>query len=154
MNTGNNIHIRPMTVDDLEQVCEVEKKSFRIPWTREAFNNELTQNHFARYAVVETDDRVIGYCGMWMIVDEAHITNIALLPEYRGRGIGEHLLKDMIRLAQMLGCNRMTLEVRVSNRLAQRLYEKMGFVIKGKRPKYYTDNMEDAYIMWVELNEQ
>jgi ribosomal-protein-alanine N-acetyltransferase len=151
MNNEQGFHFRNMRLDDLDEVCQVEKKSFPTPWSREAFHNELTQNHFARYMVVEMEGKVVGYCGMWLIVDEAHITNLALLPDFRGKGIGESLLKEMMRMAQWFGTKKMTLEVRVSNESAQRLYEKLGFEKRGTRPNYYTDNMEDAFIMWVDF---
>jgi ribosomal-protein-alanine N-acetyltransferase len=153
MNKQQGYHFRSMRLDDIDEVCQIEKQSFQKPWSREAFQNELTQNHFAQYAVVVLDGKVVGYCGMWLIVDEAHITNIALLPDFRGKGIGENLLKEMMRIAQWFGTKKMTLEVRVSNEAAQRLYEKLGFEKSGIRPKYYMDNMEDAIIMWVDLNE-
>jgi ribosomal-protein-alanine N-acetyltransferase len=146
-----SMEIRRMRLEDVDHILEVEKQSFTTPWSREAFQNELTQNHFAHYVVVEMDGEIIGYCGMWMIVDEAHITNIALLPEYRGRGMGETLLRGMMQAAKTYGAKKMTLEVRVSNVAAQKLYEKLGFEQQGVRPNYYTDNMEDAYIMWVDL---
>lgn len=150
-NGEASIEIRRMRLEDVDQVLLVEKQSFATPWSREAFVNELTQNHFAHYVIIELDGELIGYCGMWIIVDEAHITNVALLPEYRGKGFGETVLRGMMRAARAYGAQKMTLEVRVSNEVAQRLYRKLGFEEHGIRPNYYTDNMEDAYIMWVNL---
>lgn len=140
-----------MTVDDLDDVMEVEVNSFTVPWSREAFFNELTKNQFAQYLVVEVDQKVVGYCGVWIIVDEAHITNIALLPEYRGMKLGEALMAKVMELAREMGALRMTLEVRVSNNRAQNLYRKFGFEEGAIRKQYYTDNMEDALVMWVNL---
>lgn len=140
-----------MTVDDLDQVMEVEVNSFTIPWSREAFFNELTKNQFARYLIVEVDQKVVGYCGVWIIIDEAHITNIALLPEYRGLKLGEALMGKVMELAREMGALRVTLEVRVSNERAQNLYRKFGFEEGAIRKQYYTDNMEDALVMWVNL---
>ena len=140
-----------MTVDDLDEVMEVEVNSFTIPWSREAFFNELTKNQFAQYLIVEVDQKVVGYCGVWIIVDEAHITNIALLPEYRGLKLGEALMAKVMELAREIGAIRMTLEVRVSNMRAQNLYRKFGFEEGAIRKQYYTDNMEDAIVMWVNL---
>lgn len=148
---GSELVFRGMKLDDLEDVLQVEKESFPTPWSREAFQNELTQNHFAHYMIAEMDGEMAGYCGMWMIVDEAHITNIAVRPKFQGKKIGEQLLREMMKMAKWLGAARMTLEVRISNKIAQNLYAKLGFSLHGVRPKYYTDNMEDAYIMWVEL---
>ncbi|MCM3576009.1 ribosomal protein S18-alanine N-acetyltransferase [Mesobacillus subterraneus] len=148
---NNTITFRNMTVDDLDEVMEVELKSFTVPWSKEAFFNELTKNQFAHYLIVEVDQRVVGYCGVWIIIDEAHITNIALLPEYRGMKLGEALMAKVMELARELGAMRMTLEVRVSNERAQNLYRKFGFEEGAIRKQYYTDNMEDAIVMWVNL---
>ncbi|WP_226679454.1 ribosomal protein S18-alanine N-acetyltransferase [Mesobacillus jeotgali] len=148
---NKTITFRNMTVDDLDQVMEVEVNSFTIPWSREAFFNELTKNQFARYLIVEVDQKVVGYCGVWIIIDEAHITNIALLPEYRGLKLGEALMAKVMELAREMGALRVTLEVRVSNERAQNLYRKFGFEEGAIRKQYYTDNMEDALVMWVNL---
>ncbi|WP_113927133.1 ribosomal protein S18-alanine N-acetyltransferase [Bacillus sp. P14.5] len=145
--------IRLMSVEDLEDIMEVERESFTIPWTRDAFQNEIETNHFATYIVLEDKGRVIGYCGVWIIVDEAHITNIAVLPSYRGQGLGDKLLKSMIEIAKEMGARTMTLEVRVSNSPAQSLYRKFGFMDGGIRKSYYSDNQEDALVMWVKLYE-
>lgn len=148
---NKTITFRNMTVDDLDQVMEVEVNSFTIPWSREAFFNELTKNQFAQYLIVEVDQKVVGYCGVWIIIDEAHITNIALLPEYRGLKLGEALMGKVMELAREMGALRVTLEVRVSNERAQNLYRKFGFEEGAIRKQYYTDNMEDALVMWVNL---
>ncbi|WLR54946.1 ribosomal protein S18-alanine N-acetyltransferase [Mesobacillus subterraneus] len=148
---NKTITIRNMTVDDLDQVMEVEVNSFTIPWSREAFFNELTKNQFAQYLIVEVDQKVVGYCGVWIIIDEAHITNIAVLPEYRGLKLGGALMGKVMELAREFGVLRVTLEVRVSNGRAQKLYRKFGFEEGAIRKQYYTDNMEDALVMWVNL---
>lgn len=148
---NKTITFRNMTVDDLDEVMEVELKSFTVPWSKEAFFNELTKNQFAHYLIVEVDQKVVGYCGVWIIIDEAHITNIALLPEYRGMKLGEALMAKVMELAREMGALRMTLEVRVSNERAQNLYRKFGFEEGAIRKQYYTDNMEDAIVMWVNL---
>ncbi|HAQ06356.1 MAG TPA: ribosomal-protein-alanine N-acetyltransferase [Bacillus bacterium] len=148
---NKTITFRKMTEEDLIEVLEVEVNSFATPWSSEAFYNELTKNQFAHYLVVELDQKVVGYCGVWIIVDEAHITNIALLPEYRGMKLGEALLTKVIELARNQGALRMTLEVRVSNERAKALYRKFGFEDGAIRKQYYTDNLEDALVMWVNL---
>ncbi|SFJ73033.1 ribosomal protein S18-alanine N-acetyltransferase [Thermoflavimicrobium dichotomicum] len=147
------IAFRPMEVSDLPQILEVEMNSFSAPWPKQAFYNELVRNQFARYTVLTVNDKVVGYCGLWIILDEAHITNIAIHPDYRGRGLGKATLTYVMEMAKMLGATKMTLEVRVSNHIAQSLYKKLGFVPSGIRPKYYSDNQEDALIMWVTLND-
>lgn len=145
--------IRLMSVEDLDDIMEVETESFTIPWSRDAFFNEIETNHFATYIVIEDKGKVIGYCGVWIIVDEAHITNIAVLPSYRGQGLGDRLMESMIEIAKEMGAVTMTLEVRVSNTPAQTLYKKFGFAEGGIRKNYYSDNQEDALVMWVKLYE-
>lgn len=140
--------LRDMTVDDLAEVHEVERLSFPTPWSTNAFLRELTENIYADYIVAAVKGRVIGYAGMWVVIDEAHVTNIAVHPEYRGRGIGEQLLSELFVRAKARGARRMTLEVRPSNAVARHLYEKHGFVARGLRKGYYSDTGEDAIIMW------
>ncbi|KKC30367.1 ribosomal protein S18-alanine N-acetyltransferase [Caldanaerobacter subterraneus] len=140
--------IRPMTEDDIDEVMEIEKLSFTTPWSREAFVGEVTKNSCARYIVAEVDKKVVGYAGFWVVLDEGHITNIAVHPEYRGRGIGSRLMEGLIDLAKKNGITSMTLEVRESNLVAQNLYKKFGFKVLGRREGYYQDNNEDAIVMW------
>ncbi|MDA8352070.1 MAG: ribosomal protein S18-alanine N-acetyltransferase [Firmicutes bacterium] len=148
---GSGLEFRPMTLGDIPDVLQVERASFRTPWSRQAFYNELAYNQFAYYTVVILDGRVIGYGGMWLILEEAHITNIAIHPDYRGQGVGEKTLNYLMESARRSKALHMTLEVRVSNATAQRLYRKKGFEPTGIRPRYYSDNQEDAVIMWVKL---
>jgi ribosomal-protein-alanine N-acetyltransferase len=148
---GTTFSFRFMNLDDLDQIMLVEHESFTLPWSRVAFYNELVQNQFANYIVLEVDEKVVGYCGVWIVTDEAHITNIAILPEYRGRKLGEALLRRIMDLARGNGARTMTLEVRVSNNVAQSLYRKLGFEGGAIRKNYYTDNHEDALVMWVNL---
>ena len=140
-----------MRVKDIDAVLNIEHQSFTTPWSRESFYNELTNNQFAVYIVLEEDDQVVGYCGVWVVIDEAHITNIAILPEYRGRKWGEALLKKLVETSKKLGAIKITLEVRVSNLVAQALYRKLGFEDGAIRKRYYTDNQEDALVMWVNI---
>lgn len=148
------LEYRKMVLGDLDRVMEIEHRSFTLPWSREAYENELSTNHFASYLVACYEEQVVGYAGMWVILDEAHITNIAIDPAFRGRRLGERLMQEMMVQSMARGAERMTLEVRVSNLPAQRLYEKLGFVSHGVRKGYYTDNNEDAMIMWAELSPQ
>jgi ribosomal-protein-alanine N-acetyltransferase len=140
-----------MTIEDIPDIMVIEHESFTLPWSEGAFRNEMTLNHFARYLVMEVEGKPVGYCGMWTIVDEAHITNIAIRTAWRGQHLGVLLLREMMDWAVELGMIGMTLEVRVSNYVAQSLYNKMGFVPSGKRKDYYSDNHEDALIMWCDL---
>lgn len=138
----------PMTMADLDEVMEVEQASFTSPWSRQAFIRELSDNLYAHYIVARVNGHVVGYAGMWLVMGEAHVTNIAVRPEHRGRGYGETLLRRLMELAVTSEANRMTLEVRKSNLVAQKLYAKLGFTAQGLRKRYYTDTNEDAIIMW------
>lgn len=140
--------VRPMFVSDVDQVLMVETRSFATPWSRSAFYGELLENPRARYLVALDGRRVIGYIGLWLILDEAHVTNVAVHPDYRGRGIGRTLMTQAQRVATANGARRMTLEVRKSNNVAKNLYESLGYYSVGIRPGYYRDNNEDAIIMW------
>ncbi|ULO06635.1 ribosomal protein S18-alanine N-acetyltransferase [Paenibacillus sp. 19GGS1-52] len=142
---------RLMKVEDIPEILVIEREAFTMPWTEEAFRNELTHNHFAKYMVMELSNHIIGYAGMWAIVDEAHVTNIALLEAYRGRKWGDRLLDELMKTAAFLGMISITLEVRASNEIAQNLYRKKGFRSAGTRKGYYSDNREDALIMWADL---
>jgi [ribosomal protein S18]-alanine N-acetyltransferase len=146
-----SIVFRFMREEDIDQVLEIEHASFATPWSREAFYNELNMNKFAVYIVLEVDQKVVGYCGVWVVIDEAHVTNIAILPKYRGRKFGEALMQNLFDVAKTMGAKSMTLEVRVTNYVAQALYRKFGFQKGGLRKNYYTDNQEDALVMWVKL---
>jgi len=139
-----------MLKSDLDTVMDIENKCFSVPWTREALLLEIDKNRFARYLVAELDGIVMGYGGMWMIMDEAHITNIAVHPDHRGKGYGNFIVEGLIATAKKDGIIRLTLEVRRSNVVAQNLYKKYGFIFCGVRPGYYQDNQEDAIIMWKE----
>lgn len=141
----------PMSLIDLDGVMEVERLSFLTPWTRQDFLVELIQP-FAVYIVARRGEKVVGYGGMHVIADQAHVTNIAVHPDWRGQGLGERIMRRLIELAAKRGAERMTLEVRVSNTPARNLYEKLGFVtLPGAvRKGYYTDTGEDAIVMWKE----
>jgi ribosomal-protein-alanine N-acetyltransferase len=142
--------IEDMRLEDISAVQLVENASFPIPWPANAFRHELTQNKNAHYLVAKEGDHIVGYAGLWLSLDEAHITTFAVLPEYRRRKIGERMLLSIFERAERLGAEWLTLEVRASNLPAQRLYEKYGFRPAGIRRRYYSDNNEDAIIMWTE----
>lgn len=144
------VKINSMGQEHLDQVVEIENVSFPLPWKRDTFLFEILLNELADYIVALQNDQVIGYGGMWLILDEAHITNIAVDPVFRGRGVGKQILNELINRAAGRGVKQMTLEVRPSNHIACRLYRKFGFVEKGVRRRYYQDNNEDAIIMWLE----
>jgi ribosomal-protein-alanine N-acetyltransferase len=137
-----------MREEDLDGILEIEASSFPLPWSRTSFLNELYFNQFATYLVCCDAKQVIGYAGMWIILDEAHLTNVAVHPDFRGKGIGLKLALALIEAGITKGALRFTLEVRRSNVNAQSLYHKLGFKTTGVRKGYYSDNKEDALIMW------
>ncbi|AQS60158.1 ribosomal protein S18-alanine N-acetyltransferase [Desulforamulus ferrireducens] len=140
-----------MKLEHIPEVLAIEQVSFPTPWSQQAFTYEITQNNFAHYVVALEGEKVIGYAGMWLVLDEAHITNVAVHPNYRGKKLGLALMLEAMRQAILRGAVRMTLEVRPSNTVARELYKKLGFKEKGLRKRYYTDTNEDAIIMWVDL---
>lgn len=142
------IEIKAMKPEHVDEVMVVEKLSFTIPWSKNAFVEELTGNKFAAYIVAQVNGRVVGYAGMWKVLDEGHITNIAVHPAYRGKHIGRLLLENLMGMARESGISSMTLEVRRGNVVAQNLYTSCGFTTAGFRRGYYSDNGEDALIMW------
>jgi ribosomal-protein-alanine N-acetyltransferase len=141
------LRIEPMRVEDLPAVHAIERASFDSPWPADAYRSELETNRLAQYLVVRAADSIIAYAGMWLMVDEAHIITFAVHPIWRRQRIGERLLLALLDLAEDAGANEATLEVRLSNLAARRLYEKFGFRPVGLRPRYYSDNGEDALIM-------
>lgn len=170
MSDGQLLYvIQPMTLDDIDQVMAIERQAFPLPWSRTTYQHELSDNQHSYYHVVRENlpparpaslldqlrqrfqrSPVLGYSGFWLVVDEAHISTIAVAKAWRGRGLGEFLLLHMIECGLELGANFVTLEVRVGNHVAQALYHKYGFVVTGRRKHYYRDNGEDAFIMTVE----
>ncbi len=139
-----------MTVDDVPDVHRIERASFPVPWPDYAFRQELQTNRLAHYMVVRVLEETVAYGGLWMMVDEAHVTTFAVLPQWRRHGVGGRLLLEMTHLARDLGARVMTLEVRLSNAPARSLYQQFGFRPVGVRPRYYSDNGEDALIMTTE----
>ena len=138
-----------MTAADVDAVCAIEEATFARPWSRASIENELT-NSCARYVVLRRGGETVGYAGMWLVIDEAHVTNVAIRKDLRGQGLGEKLMRALIQLAADSGMIWMTLEVRRSNAAAQGLYRKLGFVDVGWRKRYYEDNGEDALLMGLE----
>ena len=143
------ITIGLMTLDDIEAVAAIEAATFRTPWSKNAFYREVTDNPCARYVVLREDGVAVAYAGVWFVLDEGHITNIAVREDRRGIGYGERVTRAMIQLAADSGMRWMTLEVRRSNEAAIHLYHKLGFIDVGYRKRYY-ENTEDALIMALE----
>ncbi len=139
--------IRPMQRADIGRVHDIECACFRSPWSKLALMGEL-KNDVAHYHVLEIDGVLEGYAGMWVLFDEAHITNVAVMKDRRRTGCGERLMRSMMESALLLGARMMTLEVRENNLTAQRLYQRLGFQQNGYRPRYYGDTGEGALILW------
>ena len=146
------VRYRKMTLDDVQAVYKIELATFPTPWTLDSFYYEMNENQYAHYLVAESETgEIIGFCGIWLVIDAAQITNVAVVQSARGQGIGEALMRDAIRVAKEAKMDVMSLEVRVTNTVAQNLYRKLGFQDGGLRKDYYTDNQEDALVMWVNL---
>lgn len=148
------LRIEAMRLEDLVAVQQIERASFTTPWPPHAYKTELETNRLATYVVARMGDEVVGYGGMWIMVDEAHVTTFAVHPAWRRRGVGERLLIALLDLAIARHAREATLEVRLSNLPARRLYEKYGFRPVGLRPRYYSDDNEDALIMTTEPIDQ
>ena len=138
---------------DLPAVQEIEALSFSNPWSDATFRGEIQNKgiSFPMIIVRPQDGRVVGYIMYWQIRDEVQINNVAVHPDFRGKGIGEAAMRLVLKEVREKGATFATLEVRVSNAAAVRLYEKMGFKILGTRKGYYTNPVEDAYVMGLVL---
>ncbi|MDO4519450.1 MAG: ribosomal protein S18-alanine N-acetyltransferase [Eubacteriales bacterium] len=138
--------LREMLVEDLDQVMEIEEALFQPPWTREGFFTYLMRDE-GMFLVVEEKGKILGYCGIILVLDEGDITNVAVRSDRQGEGIGHFLVDGLIRLCSERGVNVIHLEVRKSNETAIRLYSRLGFEQDGIRKNYYTDPVEDAILM-------
>ncbi len=144
--------VRKMKLQDVAEVAEIEKECFITPWSRQSFEAEIIKNKFARYLVgLDDDNQVCVYMGYWKIMDEGHITNIAVKEKHRGKGYAKQIIKDIIQLAKSENVKVLTLEVRQSNLPAINLYQSFGFVEIGIRKQYYIDTKEDAILMLLSL---
>lgn len=139
--------VAPLTIKDLDEVAVIEGRSFSAPWPTSAYTTELTTNRLARYLGARLGGTLVGFGGIWLMVDEAHITTMAVLPEHRRTGVATALLLELLEEARRDGARVATLDVRVSNIDAQRLYLAFGFIEVGRRIRYYDDNGEDALVM-------
>ena len=139
-----------MRLDDLPAIQAIERAAFSAPWPANAYRTELETNKLAHYLVVRVGAEIAGFAGLWLMVDEAHITTFAIAPAWRRNHLAERLLVAILDIALDRQATEATLEVRLSNLPARRLYEKFGFRPVGVRPRYYSDNNEDALIMTTE----
>ena len=135
-----------MKPEDVGDLAKMDKKCFAVPWSEKSFMEEA-ENKLAVYFIAKENNMCVGYAGYWNVAGEGGITNVAVLPEYRRKGVGSALISKMIKSAYAKKLSLLTLEVRKSNEAAQGLYKKYGFDIIGERKRYYSDNGEDAWIM-------
>lgn len=140
--------IRKGVRSDVDGLCAIERACFSVPWSREALLSDMTDNPNAMYFVAELSGEIIGYAGVWKIMDECHINNVGVLPRFRNRKIGKTIMKTLLDITESQGIKSHTLEVRESNKAAISMYEKLGFQSVGKRTGYYEDSGEAAIIMW------
>lgn len=138
--------VRKMTEQDLDEVMLIEHESFSLPWSRDSYAGEL-KNHFANYFICDHAGEIAGYAGIWVVFEEAHVTNVAVAKKFRSRGIGKALMQELEKTARFKKATRIFLEVRPSNKVAINLYENLEFIQTGLRKAYYHDNGEDALIM-------
>ena len=146
-----------MKKEDLPEILAIERLSFPTPWTEGMFLDELRTEHAQCLVVkIETDGKamIVAYIIFWLVADEVHLHNLAVRSEFRRQGLAHNLMNLMKGIAAQAGIKRQTLEVRETNLGAINLYRKCGFVVKGKRPQYYTDTREDALVMWAEWQQE
>ncbi len=148
MQVIQRLTLEPMRQDDIPTVQAIERQVFLSPWPKNAYNTELNQNRHASYLVLRCEGELVGYAGLWKVVSEAHVTTIGVRAEDQGKGYGKTLFAALIVRAYQLGAHWMTLEVRSTNLPAIAMYESFGFKAIGRRRGYYTDNGEDAVVMW------
>ncbi len=144
--------LRTMRLDDIPRVMAIDSLSFPNPWPESTYRFEISENPSAHLIVLEVEKEdggrhVVGFAGYWFIIDEAHISTLAVHPDWRGGGLGQLLLRELLREAARRGALSATLEVRLGNHVAQRLYGRHGFAVVGRRLGYYSDNGEDALLM-------
>ncbi len=144
----DRLSIAPMSVADVADVTRIERACFSTVWPQDAFYSELRTNKLAHYFVGRLDNRIVAYGGIWVILEDSHVTTLAVDPEFRRRGFGEVMLLRLVDEGLERGAAWMTLEVRESNRAAQQLYRKYGFTTVTMRAGYYSDDNESALVMW------
>ena len=142
------VEIVQMRLDQLDEIVALEEESFPTPWSKEAFEYDLTQNTLAHYWTLLKRKVIIGYAGIWLVGNIAHVTTICIRQKDRGKGLGEWFLLKVMAMGSELGAQRFTLEVRESNEEALELYRKVGFREVGRRENYYQEIGEDALVMW------
>lgn len=146
MMLNQDFMIRKMTEQDIDRIMVIEVESFSLPWSKQSYISEL-KNNFANYLVCDYEGQVAGYGGIWVVFEEAHITNIAIATDYRGTGMGKALMLELENVARTKKAQRILLEVRPTNNTARHMYKGLGYIDTGLRKAYYSDNGEDAILM-------
>lgn len=144
----SDLVVRKAEAEDVEAIENLEKQCFATPWSYDSLYKDIVENKLALYIVAEVDGQLAGYAGVWKVVDEGHITNVAVAPEHRRKHLASIILATMFDVTAEEGIKKYTLEVRAGNIGAIKLYEGLGFRAEGVRPGYYEDNGEDAVLMW------
>lgn len=148
------MNIRLMVEEDVDSVSQIEEQLFSKPWTKQDFMNSMSDRHNI-YVVAENEQHeIVGYCGIWGVLDEGQITNVAVRSSEQGKGIGYRMLEELLAIGKNEGLSQFTLEVRVSNEKAIRLYQKLGFEEEGIRKNFYDKPVEDGIIMWLREQEE
>lgn len=142
------LRLEALREEHLPRVLEIERRVNGAPWSERSFRNELDHPH-GIFRVALENGEVVGYGGIWLVIDEAHVTNVAVEPEHQGQGIGRRIMSELLKAAAEAGMRCSTLEVRAGNAPALALYEKLGFERTAVRKGYYPDNREDAVVMWL-----
>lgn len=148
------MNIRLMTEEDVDSVVQIEQQLFSKPWTKQDFINSMSDRHNIYVVAEDEKQEVIGYCGIWGVLDEGQITNVAVRPDAQGQGIGYEMLSELLRIGKNEGLQQYTLEVRVSNSRAISLYKRLGFEEEGIRKNFYEKPVEDGIIMWLRESEE
>lgn len=148
------MNIRLMTEEDVDSVVQIEQQLFSKPWTKQDFMNSMSDRHNIYVVAEDEKQEVIGYCGIWGVLDEGQITNVAVRPDAQGQGIGYEMLSELLRIGKNEGLQQYTLEVRVSNSRAISLYRRLGFEEEGIRKNFYEKPVEDGIIMWLRESEE
>ncbi|MHB1576733.1 MAG: ribosomal protein S18-alanine N-acetyltransferase [Candidatus Dormibacteria bacterium] len=148
---GQRLAIKPMEMADIPAVRSIELAVFPTPWPSNAYQRELSGNRSAHYSCLWKDSEIVGYSGLWSVGEEAHVTTIGVRSSEQGQGLGKVMFAHLVNLAYELQANFISLEVRPTNETAIHLYESFGFKVLGRRRGYYTDNGEDAMVMWSDL---
>ena len=148
MDRVSKLRYRRLDAQDVPEMHVIERLCFALPWSEASLLEEMDDNPFAWYLGAFCDEDLVGYVGIWKIMDEAHMTNLAVRPDFQRLGIAKKLIRQIKQQALEMGAGSMTLEVRESNIVAQKLYNAAGFSTVGRRKRYYSDNNEDALIMW------